>query len=186
MKSLALAALTALVPLATAGCVAESPDDTSVTLEQPLAIVPTGATCAELGLGNLQFDITPPYGSSYVIDGSTITLGFYDDSHTFFFFTSNGLRFDGVLASAAGRTAVWDFDSEANGWGSLFAPFDQATGEFVEPEVISFCYDHELLVNPNAYAAYPTSRPSPRSTPASPAARPTRSPARCRAPTAAR
>jgi hypothetical protein len=154
MKSFALAALTALVPLAAAGCVAESPDDTNVTLEQPLAIVPTGATCADLGLGNLQYDVTPPYGSSYVIDGSTITLGFYDDTHTFFFFTSNGLRLDGVLATAAGRTAVWDFGTESNGWGSLFAPLDQATGEFVEPEVISFCYDYELLVNPNAYAAY--------------------------------
>jgi hypothetical protein len=147
-------ALAALIPLAAAACVAESPDDELDVANQPLSIVPAGATCAELGLGNLQYDVTPPYGSSYVIDGSTITLGFYDDTNTFFFFTSNGLRLDGVLATAAGRTAVWDFGTESNGWGSLFAPVDQASGTFVEPEVISFCYDYELLVNPNAYAAY--------------------------------
>ena len=154
MKHLALAALATLVPLAAAGCVAGTPDDEVDVANQPLSIVPAGATCAELGLGNLQYDVTPPYGSSYVIDGSTITLGFYDDTNTFFFFTSNGLRLDGILASAAGRTAVWDFGTESNGWGSLFAPKDQATDAFVEPEVISFCYDYELLVNPNAYAAY--------------------------------
>jgi hypothetical protein len=151
MRSLPFAVL---IPLAFTGCVAEAPEDETSVTNLPLAIVPAGATCAELGLGDQQLDVLPPYASSYMIDGSTITLGFHDDSETFFFFTSNGLRLDGVLATAADRTAVWDFGTESNGWGSMFAPVDQSTGTFVTPEVISFCYDYELLVNPNAYAAY--------------------------------
>lgn len=148
MRTLAFAAL---IPFSLAACVAEEPETSETTLA--LAIVDRGPGCAELGLGDRELLVDAPFAGSYTIDSSTLTLGF-DDSGIFFFFTSNGLRLDGVLAHAGSRTLVWDFGTESNGWGSLFAPIDPVTGEMVPPEQISFCYDYDLLVNPNAYASY--------------------------------
>jgi hypothetical protein len=142
--------LLALLPLS-AGCVAEELDTS--TTRQPLSIIEEGPGCAELGLGDSEVRVEAPFAASYFLDPSTVQVGF-DAEGIFFYVSSDGLRFDGVLAHAGGRTAVWDFGREESSWGSMFAPIDVASGAMQPPEAISFCYDHDLWVRPNAYGAY--------------------------------
>jgi hypothetical protein len=146
-----LLASVALVPITLAGCLGEDLETAVATA--PIVIVAGDLGCAEAGLGDRELRVEAPFAPSYAIDGSVLTVGF-DADGIFFYFTSSGLRLDGVLARAGGRTGVWDFGTESNGWGSLFAPIDAATGAMLPTESISFCYDYDLLVNPNAYASY--------------------------------
>lgn len=145
------AALLAALSVPLAACV----DDAAqvAVINQDVLVVDGPTTCAEQGLGNREFGIVDPAHGRYLIDDANyVDLLFVYDVPTVFAF-SGSLRMDGVLVTGGGKTAVWDLGGEQNGWPSLHAP--TVSGEEPPaPESITFCYDYELFVNPNAYAKY--------------------------------
>ncbi|KAB2890338.1 MAG: hypothetical protein F9K40_19365 [Kofleriaceae bacterium] len=139
----------ALGSLTATACVETEPDLSTGTY--PIQIIPTGPSCADLGYGGQEFRVDYPVNGVYAIDAfNSLTFRYYDDSNTVFFYTNSTLRINAVMISAAGSTAVWDTNG-SNGWPSLGLYLD---GVAQQPESVSFCYDHELFLNPNGYAHY--------------------------------
>lgn len=135
--------------VAVAGCADSGPDVGAAA--QPIAIVPGGTTCAATGLGTHEFHIDAPVNGTYQLDANnTFLFRFYDDSQTSFFFTQSTMRMGGVLVHAGGNTTVWELPG-ANGWPSLGA-IDPTINDYVTPDAVTFCFDYELFLNPNAYA----------------------------------
>lgn len=124
--------------------------------QEEIAIIPRGATCAQLGLGNQSFTITAPTDGDYSIDGTnTLSFHYYDDTSTIFYFNNATLGITGVLASAGDRTLEWELGVPgADAWPSLHAPPDATTGDIPTPEEVTFCYDYELHVQPSPFANY--------------------------------
>lgn len=148
-----LPALLAAALLAPA-CAAEGDLDVTI-VNNSIATVPSASTCAELGYGDQQTDLLAPLATgSYAIDSvNSVNLSF---DGVFFNFSST-IRMDAVLVHGGGDAAVFGpFDPENNGWPSLHPPPDGAGG-YHALEKVSFCYDYELLVNPNAWAKGKTS-----------------------------
>jgi hypothetical protein len=138
------------LPLGLAACLGQPDDLETSALDQALRVVPR-TDCAALGLGDRERLIPEPTSATYEVDAvNTVRLGF-DATGAIFFFQST-IRMDAVLVHAGDQTAVWDFGGESNGWGSLHGPIDPAVGWPPVPEAVSFCFDYELLVNPNAFA----------------------------------
>jgi hypothetical protein len=144
--TLALACTASFVPMTVAGQV----------------IVEGRTTCADMGAGSHQFDITEPVSGEYAIDaGNTLVFQYYaaDDPYNpdgSFFFTNSTVRINAVLVYAAGQTVVWDIRDHTGagqtGWPSLSGPVDPATGQGHRPEIVSFCLDYSLFLDANAYA----------------------------------
>jgi hypothetical protein len=131
------------------GCVESAPELS--TDDQPIQIIPTGATCAQLGYGAQEFRIDHPVDGDYSIDAyNSLSFRYYDDSETIFFYTNSTLRINAVMVSANGSTAVWDTNG-SNGWPSLGLYLG---GVAQQPESVSFCFNYELFLNPNGYAHY--------------------------------
>jgi len=126
-----------------------------------LSLIPRGATCADLGLGNQQLTLATPVNGTYSLDGTNSFTFLYDDDGTdsvFKFFNST-IRITGVMASNGSRTLVWEMPEGQTGYGSLHGPPDPTTGFISTPEEVSFCYDYELRVQPSPFALH-TQRPS--------------------------
>lgn len=121
---------------------------------QEIAIIPRGATCAELGLGNQSFTLTNPVDGDYAVDSTnSLSFTYYDDTNTVFYFNNSTIKMTGVLVSIGERTLMWDIGVPgADAWPSLHGPIDQATGDLESPEEVTFCYDYELYVQPSPYA----------------------------------
>ena len=85
--------------------------------------------------------------------GTACSSRYHDDTNTTFFFTNSTYRIKGVLVATGNQTAAWDIP-EATGWPSLHGPVDPATGSPQTPTSVTFCYDHELFLNPNAVGSY--------------------------------
>lgn len=122
-------------------------------LNQEIAIIPRGQTCAQLGLGAQQFTLTSPTNGDYAIDAqNSLSFRYYDDTNTIFYFTNSTIRMTGVLVSIGDRTLMWEMPDGADGWPSLHGPIDPGTEDIYSPEEVSFCYDYELYVQPSPYA----------------------------------
>lgn len=133
------------------GCADDSTDLSTVA--QLVGIVEGGTDCAAQGIGTHEFRIEQPVDGVYAIDaGNTLLFRYYDDTRTVFFYTQSSLRMDGVIVHAGDESTVWEVP-EANGWPSLGA-LDPDSHEYIAPDAVSFCFDYELFLNPNAYAHY--------------------------------
>lgn len=146
-------ALAAMGALALTGC-AEDPSGPDLgTHGLSVRVVPGGADCASLGIGTHELRIESPVDGWYQLDaGNRLLFRYYNDTHTVFFYTQSSLRLDGVLVHSGTDTTVWELN-EANGWPSLGA-LDQVNGGYAPTDAVSFCWDYELFLNPNAYAKY--------------------------------
>jgi hypothetical protein len=141
------------VPLVAAACIGGD-DPTTGVYQAQVTTVPAGTSCAQLGLGAQEFRIDDPVDGTYLIDAvNSLLFRYYDDTNTIFFYTQSTIRMNGVLVQSGDTTAVWELPG-ANGWPSLHGPIDPSTGEPSTPDSVSFCYDYELFLNPNAYAHY--------------------------------
>jgi hypothetical protein len=153
MKTLLTIVALSTAPLA--GCAVESDSDTTETAGFAISVVPGGTTCAQLGLGAQEFRIETPVSGVYSIDaGNSLTFGYYDDTNTVFFYTNSSLRMDGVLVHSGDTSTVWELPG-ANGWPSLGA-FEPGVDGYIPTDAVSFCFDYELFLNPNAYGHYAT------------------------------
>jgi hypothetical protein len=149
MRKLALLTL-----IAVPACAEESvPPEINMETSE-IRVIPRGPTCADLGIGDHEFVITDPADGTYQVDDLTRITLIFDSSGSLFRFSSSAMRFDAVLASAGDKTGLWHFDKEMAGYSNLFAPTTPGTWPPPPPEELRFCYDYELRVNPNAYAAY--------------------------------
>lgn len=124
------------------------------TVEDELARIPRGSSCADLGLGNQQLTLQGPVApGTYNLDASnTLDLTYYDDTNTIFYFNNSSIRLTGVLVSIGSETLAWDMPGGADAWPSLHGPPDRDTGYIEQPEEISFCFDYSLRVQPSPYA----------------------------------
>jgi hypothetical protein len=141
------------------GCAADEASDVNdpsfSSSEQHIGVIPTGTTCKEAGLGVQHLTLNNPAEGEYVIDPmNSFTLGYYDESHTVFYFTQSTIRMTGVLVTSGGRTMMWEMPGGADGWPSLQGPPDELTGEAPRPDQVTFCFDYELYVQPSPYANY--------------------------------
>jgi hypothetical protein len=128
---------------------------------QALSVIPRGSSCAQLGMGNQQLTLPGPVAAGrHAIDGQNgLTLGYYDDTNTVFYFTNSSIRMTAVMVSNGDRTLLWDMPEGQTGYGSLHGPSDPSTGFLSTPEEVTFCYDYELRVQPSPYAFH-AQRPS--------------------------
>jgi hypothetical protein len=138
--------------LAAAGCADTRQPDVG-EWEQKISIIPRGMSCKEAGLGVRHITLAHPAAGTHAIDAhNSLTLGYYDESNTVFYFTNSSLRMTGVMVSAGDRTMTWEMPDGADGWPSLQGPPDAVTGEAPQPEEVTFCFDYELYVQPSPYA----------------------------------
>lgn len=142
--------------LLAAGCTTDDAQQPSYgRWEQKIGVIPTGTTCKEAGLGVRSLTLSHPKEGEFAIDGrNSLYLGFYDESETVFYFTQSTLRMTGVLVTSGGRTMMWEMPDGADGWPSLQGPPDEVTGEAPKPDLVTFCFDYELYVQPSPYANY--------------------------------
>ncbi len=121
-------------------------------LDQKISVVPAGSTCAGLGLGGQQFDLTTPQNGTYSpAAGTSFIFRYYDDTNTIFYFTQSTIRFTGVIVTIGDRALSWEMPGGADGWPSLHGPPEQGTDEIYSPDSVAFCYDYELYVQPSPY-----------------------------------
>jgi hypothetical protein len=145
-----------LALLTFAACSGSDPGASLGNAQEEIAIIPRGATCAQLGLGNQSFTIQAPQTGDYSIDGTnSLSFHYYDDTDTIFYFNNATLGITGVLVSAGDRTLEWELGVPgADAWPSLHGPPDAVTGDIPTPEEVTFCYDYELHVQPSPFANY--------------------------------
>ncbi len=130
-----------------------SSDETFAEREQAIGVVPRGSTCLSLGLGAQSFTLPTVASGDYAIDATNhLKVRFYDATKTDFYFTQSTIRMTGVLASNGDRTMFWDMPGGADGWPSMTGPPDPSTGQVRTPEEITFCYGHELYIQPSPTA----------------------------------
>ncbi|HUQ07361.1 MAG TPA: hypothetical protein VM261_32940 [Kofleriaceae bacterium] len=137
--------------LSVTACVETASEPDVSTEAQEITIVPAGTSCSALGYGAQEFRIDYPVDGQYAIDAAnSLLFRYYDETETIFFYTQSTLRINAVMVTAAGQSAVWDTNG-SNGWPSLGLYLN---GVAQQPESVSFCFDYELFLNPNAYAHY--------------------------------
>jgi hypothetical protein len=149
-----------LLPAALAAAACTGDPASLGTVENDLARIPRGSSCADLGLGNQQLTLQAPAGGNYALDASnSLDLTYYDDTNTIFYFNHATIRITGVLISIGSETLMWDMPGGADAWPSLHGPPDRDTGDILPPEEVSFCFDYSLRVQPSPYA-HNASRPT--------------------------
>ena len=117
-----------------------------------VSVVDGEATCD--GIASQSYRMPALDTGQYWLDaGNSLWFQFYPDTNRIFFFTNSTIRIQGVLAYGGGKTMVWTMpDGGATGWPSLQAPHDPSTEEPAPLDAVTFCYDYNLYLDPNAYA----------------------------------
>jgi hypothetical protein len=141
--------------VAAASCVEPGSSSTSLSeYASELSLIPRGSSCADLGLGGQQLTLPGPVAAgSYALDANnSLSITYYDESNTIFYFNQATIKIYGVLISIGDKTLVWDIPGGGDAWGSLHGPPDPDTDEINEAEEISFCFDYELRIQPSPYA----------------------------------
>ncbi|HVV85181.1 MAG TPA: hypothetical protein VHE35_19100 [Kofleriaceae bacterium] len=113
--------------------------------------------CAEAGralgldLGNFELQVKPGSPGAYALDAQN-TVAFTSEDQEYLDWTAS-VGMDAVLVTGGDSTRVYTYVPEARAGAHLAAPMNPKLHEPYLISAVTFCYDHELVVEPSTETA---------------------------------